>query len=120
LRDNQNLDEYKSQQFPVDSDHLPKINRWISRRKFNITPSENADELLLNLGDLFNYQLKKEEKTDMQKIREMMRQINDQKTEFDSKQKLFEYAFFNHPHTAQQLRPTSDYFYEWSAQGFCE
>ena len=37
----ESLDDYSSEVLKVDADHIPKIQSWINKRKFNISPKEN-------------------------------------------------------------------------------
>ena len=62
------LDDYQSELLKVEADHLPKIQSWIDKRKFRISPNEKTLEL--TVGDLFKYSLDRQEKSDMEKIRE--------------------------------------------------
>lgn len=64
------LDDYTSELLKVESDHLPKIQSWINKRKFRITSnSEDNSKMVLTVGDLFSYPLEKQDKSDMDKIR---------------------------------------------------
>ena len=53
----ESLEDYQSQPLKIDSEHIPKIQRWINKRKFKITEKDHVLEI--NVGDLFSYELER-------------------------------------------------------------
>ena len=86
------LNEYKCVA-SLDTDHIPKLQSYVRKNKFNIT--ERSEDLIdLCIGNLFNYQLQKQQKTELNKIKEMTEIVKQQAIDIDRDQKLFQYWFF--------------------------
>lgn len=88
------LEEYEGQA-SLNQDYVPKLSHWIQKKKFKCTPSAQQDALKLQV-DLFGFDLKKKEKTDIQKVNEEVAKLQEDKLMIDKEMKLFNFYFFNY------------------------
>ena len=85
------LNDYSTAPLEVDADHLPKLRSWIHKQKYTIDDSNADNTLDLTVGGLFNYQLVKKPKSNLDKIKELMADVDSQKSAIDRENKLFSY-----------------------------
>jgi hypothetical protein len=97
------LDEFEGNDL-VNTDYLPKLQSWIQKKKYACNenyktgPStgHEEDESILQLQvDIFNFGLRKIEKSDMDKIKEEMEALKHERLMIDREMKLFNFHFFS-------------------------
>eukprot|EP00347_Sterkiella_histriomuscorum_P008913 403343265 len=94
------LDEFEcSRQF--DNDYLDKLQHWISKNKYQcFQPAHNDitqvvdDEHLFLKVDIFDFALRRKQKSDLDKIKEEMALLKQDKLQQDLKVKMFNMQFF--------------------------
>lgn len=91
--DHDTFDEYELTQ-PVNTEYTQKISKWISSGKYQCGDSTSEGELSLRLGDVFDFRLKKRAKTDIEKVKEQMKGLKEDRSKIDRQMKLFNMYFF--------------------------
>lgn len=76
----------------IELDHLPKIQKWVSLKKYLI--DETVKELKLSI-QIFNYSLRKSGKSDADLIRDELNEIKKEKQHIVRDTKLFIHYFFS-------------------------
>ena len=71
------MEEY-SKKAHIEADYLPKIQKWISRRKFTVDES-GTNELKLSIDKTFDFNIKRSTKSDAEQIREELGEIKKEK-----------------------------------------
>ena len=71
----------------MDLDYIPKLQKWISRKKFSC--DEDMDDLQLQIGSIFSFTLPKSTKSDAEIVREELRQLRNEKVLLMRDFKLF-------------------------------
>lgn len=90
------LDEFEGNH-AINTDYLPKLQSWINKKKYQCLeqyPTADDDLLLQLQVDIFKFMLKKIEKSDMEKIKEEMEALKQERLMIDREMKLFNYHFF--------------------------
>ena len=77
----------------MDLDYIPKLQKWIERKKYKC--DEEMDDLELQIGSLFTFTLPKSSKSDAEVVREELRQLKQEKMSLMRDFKLFQHYFFN-------------------------
>lgn len=86
-----NLDEFSSKTF-IQPEYIPKLQKWIEKNKFKC--EETIDDVKLKV-QIFDFNLKKSEKTDTEVIRDEMNDIKKENMVLMRDMKLFQHYFFN-------------------------
>jgi hypothetical protein len=99
VTNNDTLDEYEGQSL-VNNDYMPKLQSWIQKKKFSCTENyrtghEDHESILELQVDIFKFALRKIEKSDMEKIREEMESLKQERLMIDREMKLFNFHFFS-------------------------
>ena len=71
----------------------------------------------ITVGDLFSYTLERQEKSDLEKIREQMQSIDADRNAIDRESKLFNYWFFQMGGKSLGATSSSDFFYNTTGIG---
>lgn len=97
------LDEYEGISL-VNNDYMPKLQSWIQKKKYSCTENyhtgaatghEDHESILSLQVDIFKFMLKKLDKSDMDKIKEEMDCLKQERLMIDREMKLFNFHFFS-------------------------
>ena len=92
VKNNDTLEQFTNQAY-LDTDYLPKMQKWIDRNKF--VCSEELDDLQLTVGTIFAFNLSKSSKSDAEVVKEELRDLKREKVLLMRDFKLFQHYFFN-------------------------
>lgn len=87
LKNTETLDEYVKRAH-IEIDAVPKIQKWINKRKFNVDET-SCNELKLSIDKTFEFKLNKSTKSDAELIREELFEIKKEKQQIMRDVKLF-------------------------------
>lgn len=77
----------------MDSDYLPRLQKWIGRQKYKVDESFNS--CILTIANCFTFNLPKSSKKDVEIIREELASLKQEKQRLMLDHKLFSHYFFN-------------------------
>lgn len=86
------LEEYEGEA-NFDTEFMPKLNHWISKKRFKVN-DDHDDEIGLKVSNMFDFTLKKKPKSDVQKIAEEVEKLQAERLEIDKEMKLLQNYFF--------------------------
>lgn len=115
------LDEYEGVS-TVNNDYLPKLQSWVNKKKYSCTEKYSeygqqveSDDLLQLQVDIFKFWLKKIDKSDMEKIKEEMEALKQERIMIDREMKLFNFHFFSMTNKDSHMKtgPKLTFCHEW-------
>lgn len=77
VKNTDTLQQFTNQCY-LDLDYVPKLEKWIYRKKY--TCDEDLSDLQLQIGALFSFTLPKSTKSDAEVVREELRALKREKT----------------------------------------
>lgn len=91
VKNSDNLDEFTVKTY-IEPEYIPKLQKWIEKNKFIC--EETIDDIKLHV-QIFNFKLRKSNKTEVQVLKEEINDIKSENTSLMRDMKLFQHYFFN-------------------------